>query len=112
MMLEYGPFGSSIAIASDFGFRPASIAKLVLIAGGIDVAERARNLRGVEFDDLQLLRVLDDVERRRLQSGVGAQLEQALLLEQQQRAAAVGRIVRHGDGGAGGSSARVFTFFE
>ena len=37
---------------------------------GIHVTERAGKLRRVQFDDAELLRVLDDVDRRRLQPGL------------------------------------------
>ena len=45
-------------------------------------------------DELELLRVLDHVQRRGLEAGFRLELDQALVLQHQQHAAAVGRVVR------------------
>ena len=59
-----------------------------------------RLLRCVEFDDLQMLGVLGDVGDRRLDADARLQLDQPGLLEQLQRAGAVGGIVRDRRAGA------------
>lgn len=81
--------------------------------GGIDVIERTRQLRGIDFGELDLLRVVDDVGDSDLDAGVFLELDQALRGENQQRAAAIGRVVRDGDSSAASfSSSRLFTFLE
>ncbi len=61
--------------------------------GGIDVVEHARGLRGVDLRELDLLRVVGDVEGRGLEPDAVLQLDDALVLEKQESPAAVGRIV-------------------
>ncbi|KGC40064.1 hypothetical protein DO72_5008 [Burkholderia pseudomallei] len=63
----------------------------------IDVVERARELRRLELQDLQMLRVRHDVARRRAVIGARLQRDQARALQQQQTAPAVDGIVRDRD---------------
>ncbi|CUJ06074.1 Uncharacterised protein [Achromobacter xylosoxidans] len=68
--------------------------------GQVDVVQRARQHGGLEFAELQLLGVIGHVRGGRQDVGGILQLDDALLLQQHQRAPAIGRIVRDGDGGA------------
>ena len=66
----------------------------------IDVGQRARHLRGLDLDKLKLVRVLGNVQHGRGLTGGRVQLEQAVELQQTQRAGFVGGVVRDGDGRA------------
>ena len=68
--------------------------------GGIQVVQRAGQLGGIHFDELDLLGVLNDVQRRGLEAGFGLELDQALVLEHQQHTAAIGGVVGDADAGA------------
>ena len=62
------------------------------------VVKRTGQLRGLDFDDLDLLHVLRDISLRHLGGGdIGLQFNPALLREELKRAAAVRRIVRNSD---------------
>ena len=69
--------------------------------GQIHIVQGTRQLGCFELDNLDLLRVLDDVQHGTVQTDIRLQLDDALLLQQQQRTAQVGRIVRYGDLRAG-----------
>src|SRR5947207_1910534 len=60
-----------------------------------DVIERAVSLRRIEFDDLQVLGVFDDVEFADRESLARRELDQAGTFEQDQPAGAVQRLVRN-----------------
>ena len=68
--------------------------------GGIDVIERARHLRGFDFLELEVLLVLRDVMHRRVRARAFPELQKASLFKEQERAAAVRRVVRDRDGRA------------
>src|SRR5690606_9525125 len=65
--------------------------------GDIHIRQHARQRGGLQFAELQFLRVLGDVARSRQNVGRILQLDQALLLQQEQRPCAVGRVVRDSD---------------
>jgi len=60
---------------------------------GIQVIERARQLRGIEFDKLEFFRVAGDIQRCGFETRFGLKLYHPLSLQQQQDAPAVGRVV-------------------
>ena len=59
----------------------------------IDIVQRPRGLCSIDLNDLQLLRIRNDVGDRRLEPHSVRQLEHTLVRQQQQDAAAIGRIV-------------------
>jgi hypothetical protein len=65
--------------------------------GEIDLVEHTRQRRGFEFLDLEVFGVVDDIVRRRQDIGRILELDQTIVLEQQERATDVGRIVRNRD---------------
>ena len=65
--------------------------------GGIDIIERARNLCGFDFLELEVLRVLRDILQRCLLLDAVLELQQAGFLEKEQGAAAVRRVIRDGN---------------
>ena len=68
----------------------------------VDVSERTRQLLCGDLLNVEVLRVLGDVELGRVGGRVDAvlQLDEACVLKQEQRAGLVGAVVRDGDGGA------------
>ncbi|MNI77583.1 hypothetical protein D3C73_1338870 [compost metagenome] len=56
-----------------------------------------RQLRRFDFDELQVLGVLDHIEQRRGHRDAVLELDQLGRLQHQQRAGAVGRVVGNGD---------------
>ncbi|GCC44818.1 hypothetical protein chiPu_0029041, partial [Chiloscyllium punctatum] len=66
-----------------------------------DVVERAIGLRRIELDDLQILRIVDDIEPAHRKALAGRQLDQPRTLEQDQAARAVQRLIRDRDAVAG-----------
>ena len=76
-----------------------------LCVAGIDdrdryVIQRTRELRRFELEDLEVLRVFCDITDDSLgRIGAFLQLEETLLIEEEERTAAVGRVVRDGDPG-------------
>ena len=68
--------------------------------GGCHIRQSARQLRSLDFDKLQLLRVRDDIERRRLETGTRAELDVARVLKDQKRAAFIRGVIRNSDLGA------------
>ena len=65
--------------------------------GKRDVFERARQLCGLDFYDLELFRVVCNICRRLEEWRIGAQLDEADMLKQQKRSAAVCWVVRYRD---------------
>ena len=65
--------------------------------GSVDIVERARNLCGFDFLELEVLRVLGDILQRGFLVDAILELQQAGLLEKEQCTAAIGRVVRDGD---------------
>ncbi len=68
--------------------------------GQVHVLQRARQQGGFQFTELELLRILDDVDRRGRDVLRVLERDEALLLQQDQCAARVRRVVGDGDGGA------------
>ncbi len=63
-----------------------------------DVVEGTVGLGRIQLNDLQVFRVLDDIELAHREALAGRQLDQAGPLQQDQAAGAVQRLVRDGDG--------------
>jgi hypothetical protein len=61
--------------------------------GGVDVVQGSRGLRGIDFHDLELPWIFDDVGDGRLESNARLEFQHALVLQQQQNPAAIGRVV-------------------
>ena len=61
-----------------------------------------RKLRGVQLHEFEFAGVFHHVQRRGAQARAGLELDQALPLQQQQRAAAVGRVIGNADARAFG----------
>ena len=81
--------------------------------GNRRVVKRARELRRFELDDLEIVFVFRDVERCRFGRGDAfGNLDQALFLQKQERAAAVGRVIGDADGGAFGEIRDVLNFMR
>ena len=73
--------------------------------GVVDVLQNVRDLRGLDLVEGDILRVLGDVIDGGGDAGAVFQLDVAVVLEQEQRAGFVRRVVRDGDGNAGGFAA-------
>ena len=73
--------------------------------GVVDVLQNVRDLRGLDLVEGDILRVLGDVIDGGGDAGAVFQLDVAVVLEQEQRAGFVRRVVRDGDGDAGGFAA-------
>src|SRR5450830_1094752 len=67
----------------------------------IQIIQGTWQLRRIDFDELPLLRILDNIDRRRVDSSQWinprTQLDHAMFLQQQQDSAFVGRIIRDAD---------------
>ena len=66
--------------------------------GDIDIIQCTRQLRRLDLLDIEVLRVVDDVLHRRCRTGTVLQLDEVRTREEQQRTAAIRRVVRDGDG--------------
>ena len=66
--------------------------------GDIDVIQCTRQLRCLDLLDLEVLRVVDDVLHCRRRTDTVLQLDEVRTREEQQRTAAIRRVVRDGDG--------------
>ena len=78
--------------------------------GGCHIRQSARQLRSLNFDKLQLLRVRDNINRSRFIADAGTQLNETCGLEKKQGTAAVRRIIRNRHAGAFGTFFRLFSF--
>ena len=79
-------------------------------AGQVRIVEGAGNLSGVEFDELEVLGIFGDICYRSVDGVAVLQFNQAGLLEQEQSAGTVGRVVRDSDFGAVRDVFDVFEF--
>lgn len=58
------------------------------------------HLSGLDLDEIELVRVLGDIQHSRGLAGLGVELDQAVEFQQTQRAGLIGGVVRDGDGRA------------
>ena len=86
--------------------------KIGVHRGPIDIVKGARRLRGIDFCELELLWIADDIEHRRIKAYAVPQLDRPLVLQKEQGSSAIGRVVLDRDLGASGDLSPALIFFE
>ena len=109
--VHVGAFGAFLRDGVALGVQPGGEGEVGVDGGGVQVVKRAGQLGGVQFYEFEFFRVFSDVKRGGFQAGIGFELDEALFLQQQEHAAAVGGVVGNAKARAFFQLAQRFHFF-